>query len=84
MKRKIGGFSFKKNKSGAFEGVPGKEKLPHRVDIIKNMLSSGFNPIDIFFNFKTPDCENGSDLNQIGEEIKLYDQWSKTNRESIF
>lgn len=77
MKRSVGGFSFKKNKSGDFEGVPGKERLPHRVDLIKKMINLGTDPSSIFFNFQTPDCENASDLQRINEEIELYDKWSQ-------
>lgn len=56
-------------------GVPGKKILPHRIDLIKKAIADGYNPEEMFFNFRLPNCENSSDQKQIDEEVELFETW---------
>jgi hypothetical protein len=74
----VSGFSFGKSKTGKLLPRPGKVLQPHRIDLLKNMInqqeSSGL--LDVFFNFNIDGYDNASTLDQIAEEMRLFEQVS--------
>ena len=75
---KITGFSLNKGKDGEFVAKPGKQILPHRIDLIKKLMLTKNNLDNVFFNFNISEYDTCSTLNQIDEEIKLFEQYRRS------
>ena len=78
LRMAVSGFSFGKSKTGELLARPGKVLLPHRIDLLKRMINNQEqeNLFDVFFNFNIEGYENASTLDQINEEMRLFEQVS--------
>jgi hypothetical protein len=78
----ITGFSLTKStgKDGkiSLTGCAGKKILPHRTELLKNLLEnfevSKARIDEAFFNFNTADHTNNSTLEQLQLELDLYNE----------
>jgi hypothetical protein len=74
------GFSFKKRSDGKLVGIEGQEVRPHRIDLIKQGMANGEDVSDLFYDFDRDDCETSLTLEQLQEEMALYEEWFESDR----